>query len=669
MTKILICALERDAERLTEVLGRLEVLHLTRAAQEEASLPLEPVEIEENEERCRALLARLRQLAERLEAPLGEEGGAGAEEARATTREVLAQAGAFLDRIEKEHEKLFAERERLRGQVKKAEEVIEEIEPYVTMDIPLQQIDRFSFLHFAIGTVGEERVAGMREKLVERAVVVPLGLRRTGEGPRRTVVAISDKKGRWALDTVLKDHKFEPATLPPGVEGVPAEVHRGAVARRDELHKEQEQLRARLAQVAERYGETIRAWHRRLLVEEQVLQAEANFGRTSSTVLVSGWVPAERVEAVENAVLETTARRAVIETRDGAELARKGENVPVEFRNPPWLAPFQLLINAYGCPRYRDIEPTLFAAVSFLVMFGLMFGDLGHGLMLVAAGWGVRHFSKARTTRDFGYVVAACGAVAALFGVFLQGSVFGLSLGEMGWPLTLSFEPLGGGGANVMPYLAMTIIVGITLITLGIVLNIVNRFRTGDFEHGLFDRFGVAGFIFYWGAVGLGIKWLVLGSGSHDGWLVALVLLVPLVVICFREPLFSLLTRRPKLWEGGAGIGITEGLIEGYETVAGYLANTMSFARVGAFALSHAGLCFVIYEFEKMVKAAPGGPLWVVLVLVVGHLFVVALEGFIVFIQILRLEYYEFFSKFFRAEGRRYQPFRIRARAPEPGEE
>ena len=106
-------------------------------------------------------------------------------------------------------------------------------------------------------------------------------------------------------------------------------------------------------------------------------------------------------------------------------------------------------------------------------------------------------------------------------------------------------------------------------------------------------------------------------------------------------------------------MGIITGLIETYETVSAYLANTMSFARVGAFALSHAGLLFTIYEFKKVVSDLPGRTVLSALVVVGGHLFVVALEGFIVFIQIVRLEYYEFFGKFFRADGKAFRAFKV----------
>lgn len=664
MTKILICALERDADRLTEVLGRREVLHLTRAVQEEGTVGIEPVMIDDNLERTRTLLNSLRDLAARLHIDLTPGGTAAAGTLPSmSTEDMLKGIETFIERTRKENAALLAEQDRLADEKQRATDIIEEIEPYAGMRIPIEDVDRFSFLHFAVGTLSEAKVKALSERLAGTAVVVPLGSTPGAEEPFRTIAAISDKKGRWAVETALKELDFKPSTLPERITGLPADVHRGALKRRAEIEHQEQRVLARIREVAAACAEPIARHYETLLVTEQILQAKANFGRTTSTVVLSGWVPSRLADEVTRTVLEATSNRAIIELHSASELLAKGEDVPVLLQNPAWLKPFESLVKAYGFPSYTEIEPTLFAAVSFLVMFGLMFGDLGHGLMLLAVGVVMWRTAKEEGARNFGYIVGAAGLSAALFGLFFQGSAFGLSLAEAGWPLTLDMEPLGRGGANVMLYLALTVGLGIVIITVGLLLNIWNRLRSKDYEHGIMDRFGLAGFIFYWGALGLGMKWTVLGTHHYDAVLIVLLIVLPLVMICFREPVFGLINRRHKVWEEGVGMGLVTGFLEVYETVSAYLANTMSFARVGAFALSHAGLCFTIYEFERMARGVPGGPVWAILVLILGHLFVVALEGFVVFIQILRLEYYEFFGKFFRAEGHAYSPLRVGKRA------
>lgn len=665
LKKIMVCLLMRDVDRVTEALGRLHVLHLTQVPMEDVDLPVTPINIEEELLGCRHLLDQCRILAGRLGVRIaeisadGEIIGAGDDEGEQLDRNMIE---GLLNRIGYENKALFKESDLIRNQIERATEIIEEVEPYIELNVQIEQLDKFSFLHFAVGTVPEANLPDLFTDLGPSSVVVPLGAKVETDDedqPRRSVIAITNKAGRWALETALMENNFEATGASDALQGVPSEVHKRMLAERTAQEEKKAQIAEKLRHVAEKYDEMLGRAYERLLIEEQILNAKANFGRTGSTVLISGWLPVRQVEEVSRAILDATNRRAIIEFQDGKELLKKGEEIPVLTENPRWLKPFEQLVTAYGHPRYEEIEPTLFATVSFLVMFGLMFGDLGHGLMLATVGWLVRKYTKARAMRDFGYIVMGAGLSAALFGLFFQGSVFGLGLSEMGFPLTLGFEPLGRGGRNVTPYLGVTIGFGIFIITFGLILNIVNRLRTGDFEHGFMDRFGVAGFIFYWGALGLGIKLTLFGSGKYDTWLIVFLIVLPLFLICFREPIFSLLTHRRKLWKDGAGMGLMTGFIETYETISSYLANTMSFARVGAFALSHAGLCFTIYEFEKMAQSLPGRTLWSILILVVGHLFVVALEGFIVFIQIIRLEYYEFFGKFFRADGKAFQAFRV----------
>jgi V/A-type H+-transporting ATPase subunit I len=173
------------------------------------------------------------------------------------------------------------------------------------------------------------------------------------------------------------------------------------------------------------------------------------------------------------------------------------------------------------------------------------------------------------------------------------------------------------------------------------------------------DKFGLVGFIFYWGVLGLGIKAVVLNAGAPTALEVFLLVLLPLLLLFFREPLHYLMTRK----RGGHRPSVLSGVIEGFvdvlETVSSYIANTVSFVRVGAFALAHTALCVAVFSTERVVRTLPGGPLWSVLVVVGGNLLVIGLEGMVVSIQSMRLEYYEFFSKFFKGEGKAYQPFKL----------
>ena len=198
-------------------------------------------------------------------------------------------------------------------------------------------------------------------------------------------------------------------------------------------------------------------------------------------------------------------------------------------------------MTGFGFPRYREIQPTLLVAISFLVMYGLMFGDVGQGVVLVIVGLVMRKRCGTPQTRDLGTIISMAGIAATAFG-FLYGSVFGY---EEWLRYNWKFEPI----ENVVTMLAVPVALGIVLISVGIVVNIINKFRRGQYFHGIMDRIGVVGIIFYWGAIGLGLRYALLGSGSALGWWRALIF-APLLLLLFRELIYVRLVHRGHESEG-----------------------------------------------------------------------------------------------------------------------
>ncbi len=156
----------------------------------------------------------------------------------------------------------------------------------------------------------------------------------------------------------------------------------------------------------------------------------------------------------------------------------------------------------------------------------------------------------------------------------------------------------------------------------------------------------------------MGIKYVLSPERPMSISLVVLLIVVPVLALLFRELILVALSRKKYAATEVVGVMMEDGMSLA-EALITYLANTVSFARVGAFALSHAGLMIAVFSLEAIVRGLPGGSFWAVITLILGNALVIALEGLIVFVQCLRLEYYEFFSKFFEGTGRPYRPFRI----------
>ena len=323
----------------------------------------------------------------------------------------------------------------------------------------------------------------------------------------------------------------------------------------EELRRQEEDLQRGLGTTGRTYAGALQQTHRALAVQISVYDAAQSFGATWATAVVSGWMPAEREEDLRRTVSEVTRGQCVVETSPPTAEEIAGGLVP-SYMPYSWLfSPFRRLVHGYGVAAYTEFEPTVLFTVSFLVMFGIMFGTWARllilALMVLAMKeilrWGARAGSP-------GTWSSSRVSSSTLFGTFIQGTMFGKSLEEMGFRYTLGFEPInfggaGGGGGHIMHYLLLALLLGITLISLGMILNVVNRLRNWDYVGGILDHFGIVGMVFYWGVLALVAKMLVYGAGAADVWVAAVVIVLPLLILTVHQPLEALLHGHRPLWE------------------------------------------------------------------------------------------------------------------------
>jgi V/A-type H+-transporting ATPase subunit I len=341
---------------------------------------------------------------------------------------------------------------------------------------------------------------------------------------------------------------------------------------------------------------------------------------------LSGWIPKRQLDALRDTLDARFHGRYWLELHEPTpdEMAE----VPSLVRYPGWLRPFVPLVKSYGVPRYGEFDPALPFAITYLLLFGAMFGDVGHGavILLLSAALG-------RRLGRMAWVGIAAGAMSMLFGV-LYGSVFGYE--DILSPLWLS--PLHD------PIRVLTIAVGfgVGFIVFTLLVNARNKFVAGQVAEALFDSTGLAGLVFYLGAVGSLVS---LAGGADLGRASGLLAGVGIVAIAAFKWL-----------EAKAGLGerILVTAIETLETGINLFANTLSFMRVAAFSLNHVALALAIFTLANGLDAAGH---WFTIVL--GNIVIIVLEGGIVAIQALRLMYYEGFSRFFSGDGTEFVPLRL----------
>jgi V/A-type H+-transporting ATPase subunit I len=493
------------------------------------------------------------------------------------------------------------------------------------LDIDLGQLQaERGFLESRIGMVHRAQVDQLSDALgLDGYLLFPFM-----ESDSDSYVVILGPGGREKsnLSAVLDTAGFRPLEIPPELQMEPEAAKSSLNQRREAV----EQASLKLDKAVHAWAEVSRDELEKAacilhLAAPYVTLGEAARHRGNLSRL-QGWVPAEDLKRVERTLQERLSNPFVIESRD--PLHDERPLVPSVMRHSKLLRPFSILVTQYGVPRYGEVNPTHLFALTYILMFGMMFGDVGHGAVILATALLLRH--KLGNFTAFGI---AAGFSSILFG-FLYGSIFGYEhVLHAIWiaPLT---DPLY--------MLTVALLWGIGFITLVTLLNIINHLSMGDRIGALFADNGLLSLLLYAGLLGTGYSFYQ--SGSVDAFWAVLATLT--LVGIFAH----------KLIEQQAPIGerILVAFIETFETITGFVSNTLSFLRVAAFSLNHVALAIAVFTLANMMGDTGH---WITVVL--GNIFILVLEGLIVAIQVLRLEFYEGFSRFYSGDGKAFKPLTL----------
>ncbi len=363
----------------------------------------------------------------------------------------------------------------------------------------------------------------------------------------------------------------------------------------------------------------------------EVDKAAAAAVTSGASAALVGWMPRNGIPALATA------------------LAPLGAAV-VPLPGPKWVQPptmlggggrprvSRTLVDTYGTVPYADLDPSRLAGLAYVLMFGMMFGDVGHGAVLLATGLVLRRgrIKKLAKLQRAWQFVSGAGLAAMVFG-----ALYGEAFGPTGLVPVLWLEPL----ANPVPLLIAGLGVGAFLLAGAYAVGTINRVREGGWGYALYARSGIAGALLFlavgllvWG-LGTGIPLLTAAAG-----VIALSALVFIFIGLFTEA-------------GGGATAAFQAVIELVDTVIRLGSNLVSFARLAAFGLTHAALLMVVWNGTTALWAPDWRAAAAVLLFVVGNAVTFALEALVAGIQALRLEYYELFSRIFQSEGRPFKPW------------
>lgn len=306
--------------------------------------------------------------------------------------------------------------------------------------------------------------------------------------------------------------------------------------------------------------------------------------------------------------------------------------------------PYKFYIDMYGTPSYKDIDVTAFVAVTYTVLFGIMFGDMGHGLVLSIAGYLMYKIKK----MELGRILIPCGISSMVFG-FIFGSVFGFEdlLDPVYKAIGLSGKPVSVMD-SVNSVLLVTLVIGISLTTLSMLMNVYGCIRNKRFGEALFSNNGLTGIAVYLCGANLASRFMG-GFSPVPSKLAFIIIGVGAVILLMKEILIGAVDRHKNFMPESMADYILQNFFELIEYILSYLSNTLSFLRIGAYVLVHAGMMLAVFALAGENRNA--------VILIFGNIFVIAVEGLLTAIQVLRLEFYEMFSRFYGGDGKPFTPF------------
>ncbi|MDR3828476.1 MAG: V-type ATPase 116kDa subunit family protein [Candidatus Copromonas sp.] len=537
------------------------------------------------------------------------------------------------------------ERESLKAKEKEVSSLLEQVRLYVELDFDIPAILKLKHIKYRFGRIRKESFPQL-QAFADRSDETIL-FKCHESDHYISLLYFTPDIASDRIDTVFSSLQFERIYLPDEYAGTPkTEVER--------LENELANLKANEQALDAKDSEYLLTRQTSLQDASQVLKSyEANFNvrkyaacthdKNHPFYILCGWMTKEDAEALHRDLAKDADTFFVLE--DSKEHVTSIP--PTKLKNIPLLRPFEMFVKMYGLPSYDEFDPTLLIAITYSIFFGFMFGDAGQGLVLLIGGFLLYKFKKI----DLAAIISCCGFFSTIFGC-LFGSVFGFEdvIPALWLKPTEAMTDLPFvGRLNTVFVVAIALGMGVILFTM--ILNMITSFKNHDTEKTWFDTNGLAGFVFYF-SLAATIVMFMSGHTLPAAAILIIMFVLPLLVMFFKEPLTAALEKKSEKISGGVGMFITQGFFELFEVLLSYFSNTLSFVRVGAFAVSHAAMMQVVLMLAGAETGAPSIP-----VIVLGNLFVCGMEGLIVGIQVLRLEYYELFSRFYKGSGREFKPF------------
>ena len=542
--------------------------------------------------------------------------------------------------------RLEEEKSRLQSEHAEILDPLKIIRPFKNLNFDVSEILNFKYIHYRFGRIEKQYLQKFEKYIYDNLDTLFI---KCGEDEMYVYgVYFVPEHQAHKIHAVYSSMHFERIFIPNEYHGTAAEAFEKLDTRHREIHKALDANKEASRKFLQDNSTNIVSAKAALDACSSSFDirklAACTPGDTNTFYILCGWMTEKDALAFQKDIQNDEKIFCLMEDQK----APATQKPPTKLRNPKLFKPFEMYVKMYGLPAYNEMDPTWFVAITYSFIFGAMFGDVGQGLVLFLGGLFLYKTKK----MDLAGIISCAGVFSVFFG-FMYGSFFGFEdVLKAIWlkPMNQMMDVPLVGRLNAVFVIAIGF--GMFIILICMVFNIINSIRRGDTEKTWFDSNAVAGLVFY-GSIVLTIGLFISGKKLPAAAILVIMFGVPLLLMFLKEPLTNLVEKKSEILPEQKGMFFVQSFFELFEVLLSYLSNTLSFLRIGAFAVSHAAMMEVVL---MLAGAANGGsPNWIVVVL--GNIFVCAMEGLIVGIQVLRLEYYEIFSRFYAGNGREFKPF------------
>jgi len=559
---------------------------------------------------------------------------------KASTEELITNYNVLrteIDNIFYKIENVYNECVEKKARVEEWKAVIENYEYIEKLQIPVESLRNMKNFSFSLMKLSSDNVVKLRHNYTN----IPSIVLEVAKEKEYTVFAVfTPMIFMGESERIFKALNYEQISLDSSLYGTPAQIIAEIKNMINILEQKIVELEKQLKEFIVKYRKNIN-----ILLDSVQLEVKSELLKNELVVsedffYLCGWVPISKLNNFKTIIGRYKDKvLLIIKDADDEEIQAVP---PTKLKNNPAFKPFELMIGMYGLPSYGEIDPTIFFGLSYMILFGAMFGDVGQGLVCLVSGLIIKRFKNMNAS---GGIAVNLGISSILFGVF-YGSVFGFE--NVIKPVFI--RPMD----NIIQILIYAVVFGVLLLVTGFIYSLINNIRKGDMENGLFGKDGVAGLTLYVLAIVFALtKYYNVTIFLGSFWAVIFTILILLIIM--KEPAAKLIKNKRPLFSKSKPDYFIEESFGAVEAVLSMFTNTLSFIRVGAFALNHVGLFLAFSTLALMIRNNIGS----IFIYIMGNIVIIGLEGLIVFIQGLRLEYYELFSKYYEANGIAFKPITL----------